>query len=447
MYLNNLQSFIIVTLLVQINHVASQVIGSTCNSSSGSQLWKYNQSTGQLQSSSPGEPCLTMSSYPGDGTQLLMSPCSSGSELQAFDFITGNLIVARVAPTKCVNLAGYGTSPGTIVWIYGCVGQGYTCEGNCDWISLSGSSYQNPESKLCLDDGYAPPLLHTCEPGSPSFNLPFCNYTLSRDERIKDLVSRLPLPYKLSLFALPLPVSLPALVNESLSLAAFNWDITTIHGLSSTYFISPLPNATMFPHAIAQGSSFDVDLAVRIAKAVSYEARAVSQRNFRLSNGRSVQALNSEGGPLANSCHHPGWGRAMETYGEDPHLITTMGTAITLAMQNETNGFLQLSSVTRHYLGYHGATDLPNSGEEWVTEQWFRDQHLPAYESYLTIGKSEGVMCSCNTLRVGEGDGPEGGIPACVHPLLYDILRNEWNSTCEFAGLECNYALPYPRND
>jgi len=364
-----------------------------------------------------------------------MSPClseGSGSDLQSFDFITGNLIVSRIAPTKCVNLAGYGTSPGTIVWCYGCVGAGYTCEGNCDWNSVSGNSYQNPESKLCLDDGFAPPIPHTCEPGSPSFDLPFCNAKLSRDDRIKDLVGRLPLQYKLSLFALPLPVSLPALVNETLALAAFNWDITTIHGLSSTYFISPLPNATMFPHAIAQGSSFDVDLAVRIATAVSYEARAVSQRNFRLSNGRSVQALNSEGGPLANSGHHPCWGRAQETYGEDPHLITTMGTAITLAMQNETNGFLQLSSVTRHYLGFHGATDLPNSGEEWVTMQWLRDQHLPAYESYITVGKSEGVMCSCNTLRVGEGDRAEGGIPACVHPMLYDILRNEWNSTCEF---------------
>ena len=111
-----------------------------------------------------------------------------------------------------------------------------------------------------------------------------------------------------------------------------------------------------------------------------------------------------------------------------------MGTAITLAMQNETNGFIQLASVTRHYLGFHGATDLPNSGEEWVTIQWLRDQHLPAYESYMTLGKSEGIMCSCNTLRVGEGEGPDGGIPACVHPFLYNILRNEWNSTALVQG-------------
>jgi len=113
------QLFFILFCSISTIQITAQVIGSTCNSSSSSQIWNYNVTSGKLQSSSPGLPCLTLSSFPGDGTQLLMSPClseGSGSDLQSFDFITGNLIVARLAPTKCVNLAGYGTSPGTIVW-------------------------------------------------------------------------------------------------------------------------------------------------------------------------------------------------------------------------------------------------------------------------------------------------------------------------------------------
>lgn len=47
----------------------------------------------------------------------------------------------------------------------------------------------------------------------------------------------------------------------------------------------------------------------------------------------------------------------------------------------------------------------------------------------MVDGNAEAVMCSCNTLRVGPGDGSAGGIPACVHPLLYDVLRNRWNSS------------------
>jgi beta-glucosidase len=106
-----------------------------------------------------------------------------------------------------------------------------------------------------------------------------------------------------------------------------------------------------------------------------------------------------------------------------------MGRTFTLALQNDTNGFIQVASMSRHFLGFHGATDLPNSGEEWVSPQWLADQHLPAYRSLMVDGNAEAVMCSCNTLRVGPGDGSAGGIPACVHPLLYDVLRNRWNSS------------------
>jgi len=85
--------------------------------------------------------------------------------------------------------------------------------------------------------------------------------------------------------------------------------------------------------------------------------------------------------------------------------------------------------MSRHFLGFHGATDLPNAGEEWVTPQWLVEHHLPAYRALMVEGEAEAIMCSCNTMRVGGGDGSSGGIPACVHPVYYHILRNVWNSS------------------
>ena len=205
-----------------------------------------------------------------------------------------------------------------------------------------------------------PPMLPTCAAGAPSAGLPFCDASLSVTARAADLTSRLGLELKLALFALPLPsVPFSMLVNETLGLAAFYWDTTMIHGLhgSSKLFVPPLRNATSFPHSIAQAASWDVDLVGRIASAVSYEARVMSQRNFASSNGRAVQALLAEGGPLANSVHFPTWGRAQETYGEDPHLISAMGVTFTRALQNESSGFLQVASMTRHFFGFHGATE------------------------------------------------------------------------------------------
>ena len=231
---------------------------------------------------------------------------------------------------------------------------------------------------------------------------------------------------------LPLPPNVNAMINSTFPLAAFHWDITTIHGISTCCdIIQPLPDATSFPHAIAQGASFDVDLAIRIANAVAYEARIVNQVNFNLTNGQSLQALNAEGGPLANTVHDSRYGRAQETYGECPYIAKQFGVAVTKTIQNRSteHPFIQLSSVSRHYLGIHGTTDLPNAGEEWISEQWLADQQLPIYEAHIKEGQAEGIMCSINTLRVGPGDGSTGGIPACVHPLLYDILYKQWNAS------------------
>lgn len=438
--------FIIVFSLVPGTNSQYGIIGNTCSPTSPSQIWKYDLTSGQLSTTTLGY-CLTVSSYPPtDGTSLMMSPCVNASSLsssvsyrlnplsQAFDIVSSNnTLVLRTNHTQCINLAGYGTSPGTSVWLYGCDPLPYySCQGNCDWEPITNEHYQNNESGLCLDDGYTPPMVRTCDPRSPAYAYPLCNSSLPLPERVDDLVSRLSLDYKIQLIMLPLPPSVNSMINSTFPLAAFHWDITTIHGVSTCCdIIQPLPDATSFPHAIAQGASFDLDLAVRIANAVAYEARIINQMNFNLTNGQSVQALNAEGGPLANTVHDPRYGRAQETYGEDVYLSSRFGVAITTALQNRSTDhpFIQLSSVTRHYLGYHGTTDLPNGGEEWINVQWLADQQLPIYKAHIMEGEAEGVMCSINTLRVGDGDGSVGGIPACVHPLLYDILYNQWNST------------------
>ena len=287
---------------------AASPIANTCNASLPSQTWAYALATGYLTSLTSGL-CLTASGDPSrDGTSLLMAACGSlPAPQQAFDLLPkGNFIVSRAAPTKCVNIEAYGTAPGSTVWLYGCMGPGYTCQGNCDWVQTNVTLLRNVESGLCLDDGYVPPMQPTCAAGAPSASLPFCNPALSNAARVADLTSRLSTELKLTLFSLPLPsVPFSQLTNLSLGLAAFYWDVTMIHGLSTTFFLDPLRSATCFPHSIGQAASWDVSLVGRIASAVAYEARVMNQLNFASSNGQAVQALMAEGGPLANSVHDP----------------------------------------------------------------------------------------------------------------------------------------------
>ena len=78
-------------------------------------------------------------------------------------------------------------------------------------------------------------------------------------------------------------------------------------------------NATAFPVTMARGATWDLDLETRIGDAIGRELRAVGADLY--------------GGVCVNALRHPAWGRAQETYGEDPHHLGEMGAALTRGVQ------------------------------------------------------------------------------------------------------------------
>ena len=72
-------------------------------------------------------------------------------------------------------------------------------------------------------------------------------------------------------------------------------------------------HSTCFPVSLARGASWDVELEERIGDAIGVEARS--------------QGANFFGGVCINLLRHPAWGRAQETYGEDPPHLGEMGAA------------------------------------------------------------------------------------------------------------------------
>ena len=78
-------------------------------------------------------------------------------------------------------------------------------------------------------------------------------------------------------------------------------------------------NATCFPVSMARGATWDLDLEERIGEAIGQELRAVGADLY--------------GGVCVNVLRHPAWGRAQETYGEDPHHVGELGAALTRGAQ------------------------------------------------------------------------------------------------------------------
>ena len=82
---------------------------------------------------------------------------------------------------------------------------------------------------------------------------------------------------------------------------------------------SSIGNATAFPVTMARGATWDLDLEERIGDAIGRELRAVGADLY--------------GGVCVNALRHPAWGRAQETYGEDPHHVGELGAALTRGVQ------------------------------------------------------------------------------------------------------------------
>ena len=78
-------------------------------------------------------------------------------------------------------------------------------------------------------------------------------------------------------------------------------------------------NATAFPVTMARGATWDPELEERVGEVMGRELRAA---------GATLT-----GAVCVNVLRHPAWGRAQETYGEDPFLVGELGAALTRGLQ------------------------------------------------------------------------------------------------------------------
>ncbi len=172
-----------------------------------------------------------------------------------------------------------------------------------------------------------------------------------------------------------------------------------VHGHLST-------GATVFPHAIALGSTFDPDLVGRVSSVVAREARAVG-----------VGQILS---PVLDLARDARWGRCQETYGEDPYLTSRMGVAFIKGLQGD--GPIVDSehcAATPKHFAAHGSPEAGmNLAPVHTGERELRDTYLPAFKA---------AVCEAGALSVMSAYHELDGIPCTASKfLLTKVLREEW---------------------
>ncbi|MEM7656255.1 MAG: glycoside hydrolase family 3 N-terminal domain-containing protein [Bacteroidota bacterium] len=196
-----------------------------------------------------------------------------------------------------------------------------------------------------------------------------------------------------------------------LEIPAYNWWNEALHGMGRN------GRATVFPQAIGLAATFDPDLAHRVATAISDEARAKYNAALQIGN-RSRYAALSFWTPNVNLFRDPRWGRGQETYGEDPFLAGTMGSAIVRGLQGDHPTYLKAAACAKHYVVHSGPEADRHVFDAVPPRKDFEETYLPAFRMLVQDANVEAVMCAYNRTY---------GEPCCGSPyLLQDILRKRW---------------------
>ena len=233
----------------------------------------------------------------------------------------------------------------------------------------------------------------------------FKNVKLRLNERVNDLLHQLTLEEKISL------LGFRSKAVDRLGVPAYNWWNEALHGVARA------GKATIFPQAIGMAATFNNQLMYDAASSISTEARA--KYNLAIKQDRHLQYMGlTFWSPNINIFRDPRWGRGQETYGEDPFLTATMGTAFIKGLQGNDPHYLKTSACAKHFAVHSGPESGRHTFNAIVDEKDLRETYLYAFKKLVDAGV-ESVMCAYNRVN---------GEPCCTgNTLLHNILHNEWN--------------------
>jgi beta-glucosidase-like glycosyl hydrolase len=266
-----------------------------------------------------------------------------------------------------------------------------------------------------------------CQP--PFDALPFCDTTLSLDERVDDLIARVwqtnasVIPWLLTArndgrSALPL-----------LGVPEYDYGLNCIHGVQSSCVLLSdnvtLVCPTSFPNPVNYGSAWNKSLAYEMGRVVGLEARAL----WLLGAVEEVPKIHIGldcWSPNINIARDPRWGRNQEVASEDPLLNGDFGSQYTQGLQrprDQDSSHLLVAVTLKHWDAYSLENSdgfTRNDFNAVVSNFALQSTYFPAFRQAVQEGGSTGVMCSYNAVN---------GIPTCASPMLTTVLRDTWGFT------------------
>jgi beta-glucosidase len=214
--------------------------------------------------------------------------------------------------------------------------------------------------------------------------------------------------------------------------------ITLLHGngMTSPYVgnLAPIPslcipalNLQDGPVGVGDGLGGVTQLPAAVAAAATWDTGLVQQYGAVAGNEFAGKGVNVALGPTLNITRDPRWGRAFETYSEDPYLTAQVATADIQGIQSQG-----VMAQAKHVAVYNQETNRNTPADNALVDtRTLQEIYLPGFQAAVTKGAAASVMCAYSTVN---------GNYACQNPYLLNtalyqqagfggFVTSDWGAT------------------
>jgi len=156
--------------------------------------------------------------------------------------------------------------------------------------------------------------------------------------------------------------------------------------------------STAFPVSMARGAAFDLDLEYAVGEAIGDEMQAAKETLLLA--------------PCMNLLRHPLWGRAQETYGEDPFHIGRLASAMVVGVQEH------VLANAKHFMAYNIENHRASNNSALADDQILRETYARHFRMVVQDAGVGSVMASYNLVN-------DKKATQSSH-LLTDVLRDDF---------------------
>ncbi|MGA2521491.1 MAG: glycoside hydrolase family 3 C-terminal domain-containing protein [Acidimicrobiales bacterium] len=147
--------------------------------------------------------------------------------------------------------------------------------------------------------------------------------------------------------------------------------------------------------------------------AATWDPATVEQFGAVTGSELAGKGVDVELGPTVNIVRDPRWGRAFESYGEDPYLSGQIAAADIQGVQSQGP-----IAMVKHFALYNQETYRNTAKDDViVSDRVAHEIYLPQFQAAIDQGGAGAVMCSYATIN---------GVDACQDPYLTTILDDQW---------------------